>query len=210
MGWKSLLADNCTRMTEFEYQTAEQRQANNLKLGGSYHMYSGAGYELRLKGQIAKLNNKLQVLRENNWIDNRTRALITEFSVYNAQANLFGVVKIVAEFVGGGVSPVFRIDIIRLTRVMDLSGYIVTVCEVLFVFATFYYILNSLGALKAVGAKAYFKEAWNIVDLFTIFFSVVVVILWLLKVCFFCTNKYETNLWSFLDTVCPGTDKTDR
>jgi hypothetical protein len=106
MGWLPLIHENCTRMMEFEHQTAEKREANQVALGGSYHTYSGGGYELRLKGQIGKLNKKLKTLQENNWIDNRTRALITEFSVYNAQANLFGVIKIVAEFVGGGISPV--------------------------------------------------------------------------------------------------------
>ena len=38
-----------------------------------------------MKGQIAKLKEKLSVLQNNDWIDNRTRALITEFSVYNPQ-----------------------------------------------------------------------------------------------------------------------------
>ena len=181
MGWLPLIHENCTRMTEYEYQTAEQREANNLNLGGSYHIYSGGGYELRMKGQIKKLNNKIKTLQENNWIDNRTRALITEFSVYNAQANLFGVVKIVAEFVGGGISPVFRIDIIRLTRVMDLGGYIVTACELFFVFATFYYVLNTIATLKSLGPKNFFKDAWNMVDIVTIFFSLVVMGLWVIK-----------------------------
>ena len=180
--WLPLIHENCTRMVEYEYQTAKQRDANNVKLGGSYHTYSGGGYELRLKGQIQKLNDKLRTLQEHNWIDKRTRALITEFSVYNAQANLFGVVKIVAEFVGGGISPVFRIDIIRLTRVMDAWGYMVTACEIFFVFATFYYILNSLGALKAQGPQKFFSDAWNIVDVITILFSIIVVILWIIKV----------------------------
>ena len=60
MGWLPLIHENCTRMTEYEYQTAEQREANNLNLGGSYHIYSGGGYELRMKGQIKKLNNKIK------------------------------------------------------------------------------------------------------------------------------------------------------
>jgi len=169
-------------MREFEFQSAEKRDANNLALGGAYHVYSGGGYELRLKGQIEKLKLKLITLQESNWIDNRTRALITEFSVYNAQANLFGIVKIVAEFVGGGISPVFRIDVIRLTRVMDFGGYVVATCEVFFVFATFYFVLNSVSSLKQMGAKAYFAELWNIMDIFTMFFSIVVVALWTLKV----------------------------
>ena len=41
-----------------------------------------------MKGQIAKLKEKLSVVQNNDSIDNRTRALITEFSVYNPQVEL--------------------------------------------------------------------------------------------------------------------------
>ena len=78
-----------------------------------------------MKGQIAKLKHKLSVLQNNDWIDNRTRALITEFSVYNPQVrnsfkfskwkqlqvNLFGIVKIVGEFISGGIMPSYRLVI---------------------------------------------------------------------------------------------------
>ena len=60
-----------------------QREAYSYK--SDIRTYSGGGYELKMKGQIAKLKHKLSVLQNNDWIDNRTRALITEFSVYNPQ-----------------------------------------------------------------------------------------------------------------------------
>ena len=50
----------------------------------------------------------MQDLKEMNWIDNRTRALIVEFSVYNAQTEYITVAKIAAEFVGGGVVTKYR------------------------------------------------------------------------------------------------------
>ena len=43
-----------------------------------------------------------------NWIDNRTRALLVEFSVYNAQTEYLTIAKIAAEFVGGGVVTTYR------------------------------------------------------------------------------------------------------
>ena len=51
----------------------------------SVWVYGGGGYIQRLKGPIQELELKLQHLIENNWIDNRTRAIFVEFSVYNAQ-----------------------------------------------------------------------------------------------------------------------------
>ncbi len=34
------------------------------------------------------LRERIELLKQENWVDNRTRALIAEFSVYNAQVNL--------------------------------------------------------------------------------------------------------------------------
>ena len=85
MGWWPLISENCTRMEEFNYKTEKEREAMAFK--ADYNTYSGAGYELKLKGQIAKLKQRLEILQNNNWIDNRTRALIVEFSVYNAQVS---------------------------------------------------------------------------------------------------------------------------
>jgi hypothetical protein len=124
MAWMPLIYENCTKMREYEYVTQGQREARPF--GADYRMYSGGGYELRFKGQIAKFKEKLETLQSNNWIDNRTRALITELTVYNAQVNpivlishnlsclqvnLFGIVKIVAEFNGGGIHPFHRIEV---------------------------------------------------------------------------------------------------
>ena len=83
MGWKPLVAENCTRMTEYEFKSEEERDSRTLT--ADYSHYSGGGYELKMKGHIDKLKQKLITLQNNSWIDNRTRALITEFSVYNAQ-----------------------------------------------------------------------------------------------------------------------------
>ena len=41
----------------------------------------------RMKGSIGDLLHKIEILQNSSWIDNRTRAVVTEFSVYNAQVN---------------------------------------------------------------------------------------------------------------------------
>jgi hypothetical protein len=48
------------------------------------------------------------------------------------QVNLFGVVNIVAEFIGSGIQPYVRIDILTLTRLNDFAGTVTTVAEVSF------------------------------------------------------------------------------
>ena len=87
MGWLPLVAANCTRMEEYNYKTEVERESMPFK--ADYNKYSGGGYELKFRGHIDKLMLKLETLKNNSWIDNRTRALITEFSVYNAQVHHF-------------------------------------------------------------------------------------------------------------------------
>ena len=90
--------------------------------------------------------------------------------------------KIIAEFAGGGVNPYNRVEVIRLTRVMDFNGYIVSLCEVLFRVATFYYLLNAIVSIKSLGFSEYFKDSWNVIDVFTIAFSLLVIGLYVTKV----------------------------
>ena len=68
--------------------------------------YGGGGYLIRLTGNIgevgdfpnilileyvfnkkkhSQLEAKIEYLKEKNWIDNRTRAVLVEFATYNAQ-----------------------------------------------------------------------------------------------------------------------------
>jgi hypothetical protein len=63
--------------------SAGDRQTTTFS--GEVRNYGGGGYLIPLRGYIVDLQARLEVLKENNWIDNRTRAAIVEFSVYNAQ-----------------------------------------------------------------------------------------------------------------------------
>ena len=179
--WQPLIdcTDKNDIMSEYQYRTQEEREAMADK--GDFTLFKGGGYELQLRGHIDALNDKIKTLQLNDWIDNRTRALVTEFSVYNAQVNKFGVVKIVAEQIGGGFLPYYRIDVISLTRQKNLKGYILWFCEVAFILSTLYYIVNSLAILKELGAKEFFQQAWNVADVFTICLSLVAIGLYVLK-----------------------------
>ena len=85
MGWQPLVSVNCTRMDEYEYKTEIEREA--MPFQADYNKYSGGGYEFKFRGHIDALMVRLETLQNNSWIDNRTRALIVEFSVYNAQVS---------------------------------------------------------------------------------------------------------------------------
>ena len=68
---------------------------------------------LELRGYIEDLKDKIIDFQRVKWVGNRTRSAILEFSVYNAQVNIFSTVTCVAEFIGGGVVPWYRIETLR-------------------------------------------------------------------------------------------------
>lgn len=68
------------------------------ELGGSSHWgkltsYSGGGYYLDLPGSRQASAEALQGLREGLWLDRGTRVVFIDFSVYNANINLFCVLR---------------------------------------------------------------------------------------------------------------------
>ena len=98
--------------------------------------FGGLKKGLNITPNSKNVRNTQQALKEMNWIDNRTRALIVEFSVYNAQTEYLTIAKIAAEFVGGGVVTKYRFDPRILFRA-DTSSFnfntIVQIAQILFV-----------------------------------------------------------------------------
>ena len=71
------------------YQSSSELQTSTKTAG--VRSYGGGGYVLRLKGYIDDLKANIQTLKDEDWVNNRTRALIVQFSVYNAQVyKLYG------------------------------------------------------------------------------------------------------------------------
>lgn len=64
------------------YKTAEELQS--FTSTGRLGSYTGGGYVLALKGSTQDLLDRLNYLQKLGWIDRYTRAVMLEFSVYNA------------------------------------------------------------------------------------------------------------------------------
>ena len=108
-----------------------------MAFGAGIRDYGGGGYVLRLKGYIDDLKDRIRLLQEVKWVNNATRATIVEFSVYNAQVNIFATVTCVAEFVGGGIVPWYRIESLRLFGAGGFAGNFNVIrpmkCKILFI-----------------------------------------------------------------------------
>jgi polycystin 2 len=149
--------------TAFFYQSSSK--VNAPVVGGTVGTYGGGGYVKVLHLSKNASADALQFLVDNVWLDRGTRAVFLDFSVYNANINLFCQIRLISEFPStGGVLPSFQFRTVKLLRYVSSMDYFVLACEIIFVLFTIYYSIEEILEVKTIGMK-YFKEVWNCLDI---------------------------------------------
>merc|ERR1712142_626109 len=168
------------------------------ELDGSSHWgsldftYSGAGYYQDLTEKKDSSLELIESLKSNLWIDRATRAVFIDFTVYNANINLFCVVRLVVEFPAtGGAVPSWMFRTVKLIRYVTTYDYFLMACECLYVLFILYYCIEE--AIEISKMKCgYFCSVWNCLDVLVIFLSFVS----------FAFNVYRTiTVDNLLDTL---------
>ncbi|CAG0905453.1 unnamed protein product [Darwinula stevensoni] len=182
--WKlrSEVADPITNCSwdEFKFNTAEDLQG--LPIVGMLDVYSGGGYVIRLKGRESEIRDRLQQLQHLEWFDAHTRAVMLEIYTYNAQVNLFGVLRVMAEMLpGGGLKPSWRFDGIRLLQYHTGFGLFVLVCEILYVIFALYFTYRAFRAC-CKSTRAYLRSYWSYAEMGTVLVAWTAVGLYLYRV----------------------------
>ena len=158
---------------EFKYFSAAE--LGTFPSAGRLATYSGGGYIIRLNGPQPYILKRLTQLQKNNWIDKNTRAVILEFSVYNAHTNLFSINTIMAEFLdGGGLISKWRFDPIRLIKTPGFKGAMTSFAEILFAMAVTFFTLSELWLLRKEKCK-YFESYWNLAEIMVLLISYCVI-----------------------------------
>ncbi|KAK7074845.1 hypothetical protein SK128_015085, partial [Halocaridina rubra] len=164
---------------EFKYSTA--REMGGFPKGGQLDWYGGGGYVIHLQGSTTKLLELFHELQELHWIDFYTRAVIIEFSTYNAAVNLFGMATIMSEYMpGGGITPSFRFEGIRLLQHHSEFGAFIMVCEVAFILFIIGYTIREVRAI-CKDRKSYFQNYWSYAEIAIILASYSMMIIYLLR-----------------------------
>ena len=93
----------------FRYVDADQ--LDSYVNAGDHQTYQGGGYVYELRGRLSDLRTNLSQLRELQWIDARTRAVIIQFPLYNPNVQLFTSATLLVEFLSnGGLYPQSRFE----------------------------------------------------------------------------------------------------
>ena len=139
-----------------------------LVTGTSWNTYpTKSGYTCDFHPTIDPLS-KLQVLKEFNWVDQYTKAVLVEVTVYNKPTNLFSSMRLFFEFPRtGGIQPYYE----------PYTGYLFSFLKpwsfyqelfVLFIIdaMTLGFVFQEFSVLRREGICGYFSSLWNLLDWF--------------------------------------------
>ncbi|XP_029419991.1 polycystic kidney disease 2-like 2 protein isoform X3 [Nannospalax galili] len=148
--------------TEWKYSTSA---ANAPWHWGFVGVYRDGGYIFTLSKSKSKTKTKFIDLRLNSWITRGTRVVFIDFSVYNANVNLFCIIRLVAEFPAtGGILTSWQFYSVKLLRYISYYDYFIASCEIIFCIFLFVFTTQEIKRINEFKAD-YFKSIWNWLEL---------------------------------------------
>ena len=78
------------------------KDLNSYVYVGDHGQYSGGGYVYAFRGHLSALRSNLSALHRLGWIDQQTRAVFIQLSLYNPNVQLFTSVTFLTEFLATG------------------------------------------------------------------------------------------------------------
>ena len=141
-----------------------KEKLNTRPYSGQLARYGYGGYQQLLSTDKNISSFILHDLKFNGWIDRGTRAVFIDFTLYNANINMFCIVKLVAEFLPtGGIATSHEILVQKLLRYVSTKDNILFGFEVaLIVFVVYYIVVESVELM--VFRMNYFVQYWNVLD----------------------------------------------
>ena len=85
----------------FQYQSGDKSQTGSY--AGELTRYPAGGYIVELRGSLKSVRNNLTQLQQSQWIDQQTRIVLIEMSLYTPNLRLFTPVTIAMEFSATGL-----------------------------------------------------------------------------------------------------------
>uniref|UniRef100_A0A8C4XW06 Polycystin-2 n=1 Tax=Gopherus evgoodei TaxID=1825980 RepID=A0A8C4XW06_9SAUR len=150
---------------------------NEQDLNGSSHWgliasYSGAGYYQDLSRSREETAAQIANLKKHLWLDRGTRAAFIDFSVYNANINLFCIVRLLVEFPAtGGLITSWQFQPVKLIHYISTFDFFLAACEVAFCLFTLYYVIEEILEIH-IHKLHYFRSLWNCLDILIIVLSI--------------------------------------
>ncbi|XP_070595298.1 polycystin-2-like protein 2 isoform X2 [Erythrolamprus reginae] len=138
---------------------------------GLIGLYSTGGFTFILTKSKKESLAMVTFLKENSWLTRGTRVVFIDFSMYNANVNLFCIARLTMEFPAtGGIIPSWQFHSVKLLRYVTYYDYFLASCEVIFCLFIFTFLAQEF--IKMWKLKGhYFRDAWNWLDMLLLLLS---------------------------------------
>ncbi|KAK3591321.1 hypothetical protein CHS0354_028430 [Potamilus streckersoni] len=173
------------------------------KFWGTQGSYSGGGFVLEMPSEFMKQRQEVEKIRNSVWVDNRTRVVFFEFSLYNPNVDMFTLIMILFEFSNfGTVIPFQQIKTIKLLRLSAHQAFITLLEISIFCFAVAFSRIE-INKYRKFGAKKYLTSTWNIFEILHILLSYLVSVLFIQHlVCTVSVTSRGFSQTKFINLYC--------
>ncbi|XP_071965638.1 polycystin-1-like protein 2 [Antedon mediterranea] len=173
----------------------------SLPYWGTYALYNGGGYVAELGYTLDDALEIAEYLRSTKWVDQHTRAVFFEFSIFNPSTNLYGVAYMIAEFLPtGGAIPHYNFHPVLLDRYSSAASFLVILCEVCFALFILWYLFREIMLFRKQKFN-YFKNASNLLEFIVLSLSLMAFIVFVYR--YFINEsllaKREENIREFMN-----------
>jgi polycystin 1L2 len=177
-GWVNQTTKNFSSsiLNAFIYKSGDE--LNDYIYVGDYGTYSSGGYVYEFRGSLSEICQNVSELHQLKWIDQYTRAIIIQMSLYNPNIGMFISVTFLIEFLSSGKifsssrfepfniqSLIFSINknllIIFLLGFISLNYLIIIIIYILFII---YFIIKEIQSLFHL-KFSYFYQLWSLINI---------------------------------------------
>ena len=157
----------------FSFKTEKELAGSSFYSPTLGATYDGSGYVQNLANTLEESKEIISKLKQYKWLDRQTRAVFIDFTVYNANVNLFCVIRLVLEFPATG--GVITTNDFRSVKMIGEENFYEKFLEISFLFMVYYYLVEELIEITEHG-REYLRHFWNIFDVLILALSIVLTI----------------------------------
>ncbi|CAF4098382.1 unnamed protein product [Adineta steineri] len=144
----------------FNYSTSDE--LDTYTYVGEFGTYSGGGYVYEFRGPLSDMKTNLSKLHQLEWIDEKTRAVLIQLTLYNPSVQLLTAVTLLAEFLPtGGIYTTARFEPINF---YTFTSILQLVCTIVYKFFIIYFMIIEIRLVLELRLK-YFHQFWSLIQL---------------------------------------------
>ena len=201
--WTLITNDSYQIKTRVEMAFMYQENLDGLSVVGLHGIYPARGYVATLGKYMSKVMEVLNSLKENNWIDRLTKALIIDTVTYNAYTNLFTRIRIVVEQPSIGNTVIgAKTRSFVLYNYVGNAGMVTLMLQVVWLVVMIYMTVKMIREIINQRRAYFTSNYWNILRLIGLTFAVMAAVTFVVKVIFamMLIEKVKNELGKFLLT----------